>query len=330
MKIFAMPVLNYPLLSVSRTGHFVFLVAVLGLTSCVDVQATIVTSIRPLGFIAAAISDGVIPVEVVLPDGASPHDYALRPTDLMRIKKADVLVWVGPDMEAFLIRPATLLPADKRITLASLPSITPLLIRDRRKLHENYVNNNEADSNFHQSYSCHHGEYNMHIWLSPEIARRAAEAIHDRLVDFIPEKKQQLDDNLQIFNSILTKNDEIIDTMLSAVRSKGYFVFHDAYGYFEKYYGLRPLGYFTTNPEIQPGAHTLHKIITRLGRQKVTCVFSEPQFRPTVVNVITSGVSIHVGTLDPLGIGIALNKESYTFFLLKLSDQYVSCLKKNM
>lgn len=322
---------NRPSISplVSRAGRFSFLAAVLGLTAYINVQAAIVTSIRPLGFIASAIADGVIPVEVVLPDGASPHNYALRPTDLIRIKKADILVWVGPEMETSLIRPIASLPADKRITLASLPSITPLLIRDREKSNKNHANKDEVDSDFHTEYGHHHGEYNMHIWLSPAIARRAAEAIHDRLADLIPEKKQQLDDNLQIFNGVLTKNDKTIDTMLSAVRAKGYYVFHDAYGYFERYYGLAPLGYFTINPKIQPGAQALHKIITRLSKQKATCIFAEPQFRPAVVNAIASRASVHVGTLDPLGVGISLNKESYMLFLSQLSNQYVSCLKKN-
>lgn len=318
------------LLSVLRAGHLASLVAALGLIVCVNVQAAMVTSIRPLGFIAAAIADGVIPVEVILPDGASPHNYALRPTDLMRIKKADVLVWVGPEMESFLTHPTVSLPANKHIPLASLPSITPLLMRDGKKLYKNYVDNNDIDNDFRSYSDHHHSEYNMHIWLSPVIARRAAEAIHDRLADLMPEKKQKLDDNLQIFNNTLTKNDKTIDTMLSDVRAKGYYVFHDAYGYFERYYGLKPLGYFTINPEIQPGAQALHKIITRLNEQKATCIFAEPQFRPAVINAIAKGISVHVGTLDPLGTGIILDKESYTLFLSQLSNQYVSCLKKNI
>lgn len=65
-------------------------------------SAAVVTSIRPLGFIASAIADGVTPTEVLLPDGASPHDFALRPSDIQRLRSADLVLWVGPDMEAFL------------------------------------------------------------------------------------------------------------------------------------------------------------------------------------------------------------------------------------
>ena len=52
-------------------------------------QANVVASVKPLGFIAAAIADGVTPVDVLLPDGASEHDYSLRPSDVKRLKNAD-------------------------------------------------------------------------------------------------------------------------------------------------------------------------------------------------------------------------------------------------
>ncbi|WP_164997490.1 metal ABC transporter solute-binding protein, Zn/Mn family, partial [Escherichia coli] len=64
---------------------------------------------------------------------------------------------------------------------------------------------------------------------------------------------------------------------------------------------LTPLGHFTVNPEIQPGAQRLHEIRTQLVEQKATCVFAEPQFRPAVVESVARGTSVRMGTLDPLG-----------------------------
>ncbi|WP_408605364.1 zinc ABC transporter substrate-binding protein ZnuA [Candidatus Gullanella endobia] len=289
-------------------------------------QATIVTSIRPLGFIAAAISDGVMPVEVILPDGSSPHDYSLRPIDVLRLKKADIFIWVGPELESFLSRLVLSMPANRRITLSSLPVVIPLLQKGSKELNKNHEHD-ITDNRFNRHY---HGEYNMHLWLSPNIAEYAAEAIYNHLLEFTPEKKQLLDENLRIFKYFLTKNNKNITKMLTSVRAKGYYVFHDAYGYFEAYYGLTPLGYFTVNPTIQPGAQALHKIRTQLIKKKATCIFAEEQFRPALIRAITRGTNVHIGTLDPLGVGIALDKESYVRFLLQLSNQYISCLKKNI
>ncbi|MCH3841314.1 zinc ABC transporter substrate-binding protein, partial [Campylobacter jejuni] len=92
----------------------------------------------------------------------------------------------------------------------------------------------------------------------PEVAKVTAIAIHDRLLELMPQNKDKLDANLRQFENLLTQTDKNVGNMLTPVQGKGYFVFHDAYGYFEKHYGLSPLGHFTVNPEIQPGAQRLH------------------------------------------------------------------------
>lgn len=288
-------------------------------------SAAVVTTIRPLGFIASAIADGVTPTEVLLPDGASPHDFALRPSDIQRLRSADLVLWVGPDMEAFLTKALVPISATRKLAISELPAVKPLLMKgedDDDHDHAGDAHNHADDDHGH-----HHGEYNMHVWLSPEVAKVTAIAIHDRLLELMPQNKDKLDANLRQFENLLTQTDKNVGNMLTPVQGKGYFVFHDAYGYFEKHYGLSPLGHFTVNPEIQPGAQRLHQIRTQLVEQKAVCVFAEPQFRPAVINAVAKGTTVRSGTLDPLGSGIALGKDSYGKFLTQLSSQYVSCLK---
>ncbi|WP_445493602.1 zinc ABC transporter substrate-binding protein ZnuA [Photorhabdus sp. SF281] len=284
-------------------------------------NADVVTSIRPLGFIAAAITEGVTDTQVLLPDGASPHDYALKPSDLKKINQADLFVWVGPDMEIFLSKPLTKVPQDKQLVLAQLPAIKPLLLKNDEDLQASNHDNQEEDHEHHS-----HGEYNMHIWLSPEIAKQAAQGIHDQLLARYPQKKAALDVNLRKFNVHLAQTDKNIANILKLAHGRGYFVFHDAYGYFEQHYGLTPLGHFTINPEIQPGAKKLHHIRTQLVEQKAACIFAEPQFRPTVINAVAKNTGVRMGTLDPLGGRIVLDKDSYMKFITQLSEQYASCL----
>lgn len=167
----------------------------------------------------------------------------------------------------------------------------------------------------------------MHLWLSPEIARATAVAIHEKLVELMPQSRAKLDANLKDFEAQLASTETQVGHELAPLKGKGYFVFHDAYGYFEKQFGLTPLGHFTVNPEIQPGAQRLHEIRTQLVEQKATCVFAEPQFRPAVVESVARGTSVRMGTLDPLGTNIKLGKTSYSEFLNQLANQYASCLK---
>ncbi|GFN46216.1 zinc ABC transporter substrate-binding protein ZnuA [Candidatus Regiella insecticola] len=288
--------------------------------------ATVVTSIRPLGFIAAAITEGVTPTKILLPNGASPHDYALRPSDLTLLRDADLVIWIGPDMESFLSKPLTRFATNKQIAIAQLPKVEALLIRDTEHDHpvSEQVTTGKDDHHHH-----HHGDYNMHLWLSPPIAKLAAITIHDKLLELMPQNRDKLDENLRQFKDQLAQREEKIAKMLKPIQNKGYFVFHDAYGYFEERFGLTPLGHFTVNPAIQPGVQRLDQIKTQLLDKKATCIFAEPQFRPAVINAIVEGtdVRVRIGMLDPLGGSIELHKDSYVEFLSQLSNQYLSCLK---
>ncbi|SFC80139.1 zinc transport system substrate-binding protein [Pragia fontium DSM 5563 = ATCC 49100] len=292
-------------------------------------SAAVLTSTKPLGFIASAITDGVTTTEVLLPDGASPHDYALRPSDVQKIRSADLVIWIGPDMEAFLTKPLQQVDEKKKIQLAELKSVKPLLSQgnvedDHDHAHESHDADKHED---HDEHDHHHGSYDMHIWMSPEIAKQSAIAIHDKLLELMPQNKDKLDANLEQFEQQLKQTKANIANIMHPLRGKGYFVFHDAYGYFEKTFGLTQSGHFTVNPEIQPGAQRLHNIRTQLVEHKAVCVFAEPQFQPAVINAVAQGTNVRTGTLDPLGSNIMLGKDSYMRFLTQLSQQFTSCLE---
>lgn len=170
------------------------------------------------------------------------------------------------------------------MTIAELDGVKPLLMKGTDDDDDHHGHDHGAGENSDDDH--HHGIYNMHLWLSPEIARLSAVAIHDKLLELMPQSRAKLDANLKDFEAKLAATDKQVGTELAPLKGKGYFVFHDAYGYFEKHYGLTPLGHFTVNPEIQPGAQRLHEIRTQLVEQKATCVFAEPQFRPAVIEAV--------------------------------------------
>ena len=310
-----------------KNKPFLTLLTALGFAASLatPAHAALVASVKPLGFIAAAIADGVTPVEVLLPDGASEHDYSLRPSDIKRLRGADLVVWVGPEMEAFMPKAVAQLPPQKSLELAGLASVKPLLVRGEEE--DEHEHDSAGQGHDEEAHHHHHGEYNMHLWMSPEIARQSAVAIHAKLLELMPQRRDKLDANLQRFEAELATADTQIGTQLAPVKGKGYFVFHDAYTYFEKHFGLTPTGHFTVNPEIQPGAQRLHQIRTELVEHKATCVFAEPQFRPAVIDAVARGTQVRSGTLDPLGTNIAVDRDSYVKFLSQLSSQYASCLK---
>lgn len=280
-----------------------------------NTHAAVLTSIKPIAFITKAIADNVTETEVLLPDGVSPHTYALKPRDVQNIKSAELMIWISQDMETFLPNILRNIDANKQIELSQLPAINALLYRN-----ETYHDHDHDHD---------HGNIDYHIWLSPTIAKKIAIAIHDKLLQYYPEKQVILDKNLNDFIFTLTNFEQVIAKNLINVENRRYFVFHDAYGYFERQFGLKNLGSFTINPDIQPGAQKAYHIRQQLVNNNAFCIFKEPQFNPAIIDKVIADTQVHVGTLDPLGMGIPLTKDAYFMFLTNLSEQYQSCLSSN-
>ena len=118
-----------------------------------------------------------------------------------------------------------------------------------------------------------------------------------------------------------------LKTQLAPVKGKGFYTFHEAYGYFESLYELKSLGSFTINPTVAPGAKTLGKIKADIKEHKAACLFAEPQFTPKVVESLSKGTQTKVGQLDPLGAKIELGPDAYPQFLQSMADEFSQCLK---
>ncbi len=268
---------------------------------------TVITSIKPLQMITTELTLGVTTPQVLLQNNTSPHDYALRPSDVKKVSAADLVIWYGHDLEPFLEK----VVEDKRNTL-TVSDIPNLSLR-------------EFDSE--SSHDGHdHGTHDPHFWLGVETVRQVASAIAERLSAIDPQNQEVYQSNLKKFEQQLKNTDTAIQHQLKPVQGKGYFVFHDAYGYFESRYQLNQLGHFTVSPERKPGAKTLIAIRTALRSGDAVCVFSEPQFTPAVVESVMRGSSVSRGELDPLGTSIKVESGSYFTFLSGMADSFEQCL----
>lgn len=293
--------------------------ALLGATAVSN--ADVLTTVKPLGFIANAITDGVTETKVLLPTSASPHDYSLKPSDVEQLQSAQLVVWIGEEMESFLEKSIDKLPKEKVLTLEDVPAIKELVEHSGEEKEDKHDHKHSHDHG-------HSHDEDWHIWLSPKAGEQIAEQIAERLSQQLPEQKAKIAENLANFKATLaTKNSEIAK-QLEPVKSKGYYTFHDAYGYFEEAYGLKSLGSFTINPTVAPGAKTLNAIKKSIAQKQAQCLFAEPQFTPKVIESLSKGTSAKVGQLDPLGAKIELSKNAYPEFLQSLADQFSDCLSK--
>ena len=327
-------------------------------------SATIVTSIKPLGFIASAIANGVTDVDVLVPTGASPHDYNLKPSDAQKLKSAEMVVWIGEDVDLFLDKSIDDLDYKKVLTIKDIAAIEPFLMKgehhhhhgegdahehgheghhhaheghDHKHAHGDHDHKHEHghaehDHNHaHEGHEHHHDDdasINWHVWYSPDISKVVAQRIAAKLVKQYPEKKALIEKNVAEFDRTLAETSVKIKAQLENVKDKGFYVFHDAYGYFNQAYGLNQTGYFTINPLVAPGAKTIAHIKEEIEEHHVNCLFAEPQFTPKVIDSLAQSTKVNVGRLDPIGDNVQLGPNSYANFLQATADSYAQCLSK--
>jgi zinc transport system substrate-binding protein len=252
----------------------------------------VLTSIKPLQLIAAAVQDGVAVPEVLLPPGASPHNYALRPSDVRKVQSVDLLYWIGPDMEGFLPRVLNgrTLPS---VAVQDLPGM-----KLRRFAEDSHSHAEDADEHDHDHRP---GSLDAHLWLSPVNARVIATKMAADLSVADPANAARYQSNLSAFDERLGALDLRLKARLAGIEGKPYFVFHEAFDYFEDAYGLKHAGVFSVAAEVQPGAQHVAAMRARLQEVGKTCVFSEPPLRPRLAETLVAGLPVKLAELDALG-----------------------------
>jgi zinc transport system substrate-binding protein len=297
---------------------FVAFVASFLLIGSAQAEVKVLTSIKPLQLIAAAVQDGVAIPEVLLPPGASPHNYALRPSDVRKVQSVDLLYWIGPDMEGFLPRVLSgrTLPS---VAVQDLPGM-----KLRRFAEDSHSHAEDADEHDHDHRP---GTLDAHLWLSPVNARVIADKMAADLSTADPANAERYQKNAKAFDERLDALDQRLKKRLANVEGKPYFVFHEAFDYFEEAYGLKHAGVFSVATEVQPGAQHVAAMRKRLQEVGKTCVFSEPPLRPRLAETLVAGLPVKLAELDALGGYTPATAQGYEQVLEKLGNDLAGCLE---
>lgn len=286
----------------------------------------VLTTIKPLGFIAAAITDGVSEPKVLLPTGASPHDFSLRPSDIRSINSADLVVWVGPELEGFMAKPLANYPHALTLTQVEGMPLFNYATQDSHGSHDDHDHAAHEHGDHDEGHEGHHHEgVDPHIWLGPTQAKVIAKAIASELGKLDPANQARYDANLAAFDTKVDAKDKVIAGQMKAVNEKGYFVFHEAYGYWERHYGMSSKGHFTVSPERRPGAKTLVDIRKALEEKQASCIYAEPQFSPAVIESVARNTGAKVLLLDEVGEQVPLGPDGYPQFMQQLADAFAQC-----
>ena len=294
----------------------------------------VVTSIKPIDSLVAGVMGDLGTPRLLVQGGASPHSYALKPSDAQALDEADIVFRVSENLETFLNHPLETLSGKAEVVdLAEAEGVQTLAFRkgaiweeDEHHHHDDGDDHaekagGEAEHNHHD-----HSGTDPHVWLDPANARAMVNEIAKVLTAADPDHADTYSANAAQLNGRLMRLQEKIADELAPVQGRPFIVFHDGYHYFEHRFGVEAAGAVAVDPERQPGAARVREIRDRITKSGAICIFTEPQFRPQLVTTLIDGTSARAGVLDPLGADVKPGPGAYETMMGNLAANLHDCL----
>jgi zinc transport system substrate-binding protein len=279
----------------------------------------VVASIGPVHSLAAAVMGDLGEPRQIVRGYGSPHAYQMRPSDAGALREADLILWIGPALETFLLRPLEGRRDDTRVVqLSALEGLRLLPNRSGGVL--------GTDDRSHAQDG--HAGFDAHIWLSPFNARVMATAIAAELGAIDAEHAEVYRQNAQRLVRRIDAMEIRIASRLAPVRTIPFVMFHDAFQYFEKNFGLNTVGSVTVSPDHMPSARRLSALREKIVTSGARCVFREPQFESALMKVLLEDTNTRSGVLDPLGTDVKPGPDGYFSLMNANTDALIACLSQ--
>ena len=316
---------------IKKLAFILPILSLLTIFSTVKADIKVVTSIKPIHSLASYLMDGVGKPDLIVDGYASPHGFAMKPSHAKMLQNADLIFWVGEDLESFLEKPLkSIAKKAEKIELMEIKGLNKLEFRERNifEEHDDHGHDEHKEHGHkedkHDDHQGHaHGEHDPHIWLDPMNAKVILNEMVEHLIENDPKNASKYKSNLKKALKDIDKLNKDVKKELS--KSTASIVFHDAYQYFEKRYDVNILGAFTVNTDVMPGAEQLAEIREIIEHDKVTCVFSEPQFNPDIIKAVAKDMNIKTGVVDPLGATLDPSKDLYFKLIRNMSASFKGC-----
>jgi len=282
--------------------RFVLLALLLGLSTQTWGKPLIVTSIRPLTMIVNAIAGDAIEVHQLLPNAEEPHHYAMRISDQLKLNQADLVVWVGPELESFLVRATANLNPEKVITVTFMPGIQMAT---------------QTTTN------------DPHVWLNPNNGIIIATEVGNWIAAHFPALRETMLTNQQQFREEIRATSANISERLLPVKNSKILVDHDAYGHFFSFFDVQQVGALKTRSGLPAGADSLQAL---LKEKELDCIIADPRSRHSRIEKVAHTIAPHTEILtvmiDPLGADISDSDNTYLEFLNSMTSSLERCVTK--
>ena len=318
-------------------------------------EIKVVTTIKPIHSLVSGVMDGVSNPSLIIEGSNSPHNFSLKPSHAKMLEEADIVFWIGEDLESFMEKPLNSLAKNAvQISFMDLKSIEKLKFRemsdhddhddhgheDEHEGHDDHDDDGHKDDDHddhgHDDHHGHededddsnheghnHGEFDAHIWLDPVNAKAMVSEIAHELSELDPSNKSNYEKNAE---KMISSLDDLIERVSTTIpKNSSFIVFHDAYQYFENRFNIKAAGALTLNPEVLPGVKQIAEIQEIIEHDSVKCIFSEPQYNPKIIEMLSADMKVLTSVLDPLGANIEAGPEMYNDLILEIASSLKDC-----
>ncbi len=284
----------------------------------------VATDIAPVHSLAAQVMDGIGAPDLILPPGASPHAYAMRPSEAAALQDADVIFWIGEALTPWFGRNVESLASDAVVVelLGAGGSLT-LPPRENAAFEAHHDDHETHDQHGHDNG---HGSADPHAWLDPDNAMLWLDLMVATLADADPTNAGAYAANANAAKARITARAATISAQLSPLHGARFIVFHDAYQYFERYFDIPAAGAIALGDARKPSPARIAEIRNHVRENQITCVFTEPQFNAEVVAAVFEDSDVRTGVLDPIGTSLPPGATFYSALLGGLADAMAGCL----
>jgi len=316
----------------------------------------VAVDIAPVHSLVARVMEGVGEPDLILPPGASPHEYSLRPSAAEALQSAHIIVWMGGDLAPWMEDAIDTLATDASVmTLLEAEETTLLDFREGASFeahehdhgdehdHDDHSDSAEHDHDDHghddHGHADHteaaghaghdHGKHDPHAWLSPTNATAWLNLIAAELSAADPENAGAYFANATAAQTEMAALSTEVAEILGPVRGQSFVVFHDAYQYFETDFDFPASGAISLSDATDPSPARIAEIQERVRSEDVTCVLAEPQFNPGLVTTVLDGTDAKTAVIDPLGVDLEPGPTLYPQLIRNMATTLADCLSPN-
>jgi zinc transport system substrate-binding protein len=278
----------------------------------------VVTTLFPLQEFAAAVGREKVRVEMIIPPGAEPHAWEPKPSDLAKIYRADIFIYLSPAMEPWA---ADILKATRGIRLEVVEASHGLPMLEARGSRE--VPPQDRDRG--------QGErVDPHVWLDFSLDQKIVDTIAAALAERDPADARRYRANAGSYKARLEALDRQYQSSLSTCRLRQIILGgHSAYAYLAKRYGLQQIPLYGVSPDAEPTPRKLTEMIQAARIHKVKYIFFEELVNPKMARVLAEEAGLQTLVLNA-GANLTREQIRQKVTFLGLMEKNLASLRKGL